>query len=343
MPEPITIPVDVTYVDDEPLFEEKKGEPYVQEQSRHHNNFYYDPELIDSFLNEVNKADNKLEIATQLIKQMYEVGGRRWNHLETTDVAYEGMAMAILQLLSQHKGDRDDQENVVEELLNKIYGFHPSYFFGEERTLDENIRDVRGHKNQAKLEEYLRDYHVRNKTPRAKQWTVGLFTEAYYMPPGKELRYQYSVPGATSLTFQDLDYPELKEIFSVPSNLSGKIQVGDMMEVTAKTPKSSSANIYKGKLDGHEKAIYLPAWMFNKDNQSKEKNNQYSLRRTPKKWTKNKFRKGKHSIKKGVHRVRRKIGIGGGSQRRHRSKLTRGKYKTKKKHKTRKRIKSRRL
>ena len=157
------------------------------------------------------------------------------------------------------------------------------------------------------------------------------------------LRYQHSVPRAPSLIFQDLDYPELKEIFSVPSNLSGKIQVGDMMEVTAKTPKSSSANIYKGKLDGHEKAIYLPAWMFNKDNQSKEKNNQYSLRRTPKKWTKNKFRKGKHSIKKGVHRVRRKIGIGGGSQRRRRSKLTRGKYKTKKKHKTRKRIKSRRF
>ena len=161
---------------------------------------------------------------------------------------------------------------------------------------------------------------------------------------GKEwLRYQYSVPRAPSLIFQDLDYPELKEIFSVPSNLSGKIQVGDMMEVTAKTPKGSSANIYKGKLDGQEKVIYLPAWLFNKDNQSKEKNKQYSLRRTPKKWTKNKFRKGKHSIKKGVHRARRKIGIGGGSQRRRRSKLTRGKYKTKKKHKTRKRIKSRRL
>jgi len=151
-----------------------------------------------------------------------------------------------------------------------------------------------------------------------------------------------------------LPTPELKEVL-MDYGYSG-VKAGDMMEVIRKRYADGSIygltgvndSYYEGYLNGSKELTYLPQYIFSVERAEPEK---YSRRRTPKKWTENKLRKGKHSakekLKKGTRWAKRQMGIQGGGQRkrRRRSKLTRGKHKTKKhktRKKTRKRIKSRR-
>jgi hypothetical protein len=151
-----------------------------------------------------------------------------------------------------------------------------------------------------------------------------------------------------------LPTPELKEVL-MDYGYSG-VKAGDMMEVIRKRYVDGSIYdqtgtndlYYEGYLNESKDLTYLPQYIFSKEHAEPEK---YSRRRTPTKWTKNKLRQGKHSakekLKKGTRWAKRQMRIQGGGQRkrRRRSKLTRGKHKTRKhktRKKTRKRIKSRR-